>query len=520
MSRSAGSPRAILRAVFPVAISVCNIDNSDGLTKGANMRWRTSIDFGPPELAPPNQVQARATRALLMGVLVLSLAAAVLWSVLALGGVTSAKALTSAGTVQPLIDATHLPPLLTVAGDHLSLLRYDITCTEPATESGSNCDVGGTVYARAGATGAFHALPLHLDAAASVDRYTATLPTDIAASATGFSYYAVIRDRLSGATVTLPAGGASAPQQSLRLANPINIHLGTHQFGNAQAASARVASAPWGNGPGDVGIEDGPQLDPIGAASFDVDTAGTVTVLDEAHKRLLRFANGTPSAPTAISVGVRGTIADLAVRPDGGSYVLESVADPGQTPLLRSFDNAGQLAGTWRAAEPTASALRLGSSGPQALEYPASQWMPIATTPSDPGPAVQRAQGTAGRALVGGQQLIAQREGTEARIALVGPAGVVKSWRIRTATPLAEIQLAEPIGQRVVVVLRTYTDTDSEFATLVLGDHGLDQHFSVDASEWAESAPLSRFRLVGSSLFHLGSTATGMFVDRFDLEVH
>ncbi len=484
------------------------------------MRWRTSIDFDPPELTPPNQAQARATRSVLVGVLGLSLAAVVLWSVLALGGVSGAKALTSAGTVQPLIAATHLPPLLTLAGDHLSLLRYDIECTVPGMESDASCDIEGTVYARAGATGVFHALPLHLDTVATVDRYTANLPAGIAGSATGFSYYAVIRDRVSGATATLPAGGASAPQQSLRLASPITIHLGTHQFGNAQAASARVATAQWGNGPGDVGIEDGPQLDPIGAASFDVDTGGTVTVLDEAHKRLLRFASGTPSSPTAIPVGVRGTIADLAVRPDGSSYVLESVADLGQTPLLRSFDNAGQLAGTWRAAEPTASALRLTSSGPQALEYPASQWMPLATTPSDPGPAAQRSQGTAGRALVGGQQLIAQREGNEARIALVGPAGVVKSWRIRTATPLAEIQLAEPIGSRVIVVLRTYTDTEAEFATLVLGDQGLEQSFSVDASEWAESAPLSRFRLVGSSLFHLGSTATGMFVDRFDLEVH
>ena len=488
------------------------------------MRWRTSIDLEPHDLMPPNQAQVRATRALLAGVLGLSLAAAVLWSVLALAGVSGAKALTSAGaSVQPLIDATHLPPLLTVAGDRLSLLRYDIECTDPGVESDSSCDIEGTVYARAGATGVFgvfRALPLRLDTAAAVDRYAATLPADVAGSTTGFSYYAVIRDRHSGASVTLPAGGAAAPQRSLRLANPIDVQLGAHHFGDAQAASARVASAQWGNGPGDVGIEDGPQVDPIGAASFDVDTTGTVTVLDEAHKRLLRFASGTPLAPTAIPVGVRGTIADLAVRTDGGSYVLESVADIGQTPILRSFDSSGHIAGTWRAAEPTASALRLGSSGPQALEYPASQWMPIATAPIDPGAATQRAQGVAGRELAGGQQLIAQREGNEARIALVGPAGVVKSWRIRSATPLAEIQLAEPIGPRVVVVLRTYTDTAAEFATLVLGDQGLDEHFSVDASEWAESAPLSRFRLVGSSLFHLGSTATGMFVDRFDLEVH
>jgi hypothetical protein len=41
----------------------------------------------------------------------------------------------------------------------------------------------------------------------------------------------------------------------------------------------------------------------------------------------------------------------------------------------------------------------------------------------------------------------------------------------------------------------------------------------VEPSEWAESAPLARFRLAGSSLYQLGSTPAGAFVDRYDLEV-
>jgi hypothetical protein len=43
--------------------------------------------------------------------------------------------------------------------------------------------------------------------------------------------------------------------------------------------------------------------------------------------------------------------------------------------------------------------------------------------------------------------------------------------------------------------------------------------FAVESLEWAESAPLARFRLAGSSLYRLGSTRAGLFVDRFDLEV-
>jgi hypothetical protein len=53
----------------------------------------------------------------------------------------------------------------------------------------------------------------------------------------------------------------------------------------------------------------------------------------------------------------------------------------------------------------------------------------------------------------------------------------------------------------------------------VLDGDRLSEQFSVDAAQWAESAPLARFRLAGARLYHLGSTPAGAFVDRFDLEV-
>jgi hypothetical protein len=86
-------------------------------------------------------------------------------------------------------------------------------------------------------------------------------------------------------------------------------------------------------------------------------------------------------------------------------------------------------------------------------------------------------------------------------------------------TSLAEVQLAEPLGSGLVVVVRVYTDTDDEFVALVLGPRGLVLRASLASADWAESAPLSRFRLAGSSLYQLGSTEAGLFVDRYDLEV-
>ncbi len=67
--------------------------------------------------------------------------------------------------------------------------------------------------------------------------------------------------------------------------------------------------------------------------------------------------------------------------------------------------------------------------------------------------------------------------------------------------------------------MRAYDERSDEFVVLVLDRHGLVDRFALDSADWAESAPFGRFRLVGKSLYRLGSTSAGAFVDRFDLEV-
>ena len=109
------------------------------------------------------------------------------------------------------------------------------------------------------------------------------------------------------------------------------------------------------------------------------------------------------------------------------------------------------------------------------------------------------------------------RAGNELRVALVGPNGVRQAWRILSATPIGEIQLAQPFGAGLVVVFAVYTDADTEFEALVLDASGVVEEVTLPAAEWAETAPVSRFRLASSSLYQLGSTPSGVFVDRFDL---
>jgi hypothetical protein len=161
----------------------------------------------------------------------------------------------------------------------------------------------------------------------------------------------------------------------------------------------------------------------------------------------------------------------------------------------------------------------MSPAGPIVLEQPAQQWMPVLPGGVPATAIEQRRLGSGARPLTGGRTLTLLRVGNEIRVAVTTPGGSRRSWRVVSVSPLAEIQLVEPLGKRVVVVARVYRDDRDEFLVLVLGPTGLAKSFAVAPHDWAETAPLARFRLVGSSLYQLGSNPSGAFVDRFDLGV-
>jgi hypothetical protein len=153
-------------------------------------------------------------------------------------------------------------------------------------------------------------------------------------------------------------------------------------------------------------------------------------------------------------------------------------------------------------------------------QQPSEQWLPVAAHGAALDRAAQAGHGRPGRPFAAGREVGVERVGAgELRVAELARDAVMRGWRITSATPLGEVQLAEPHGNRLVVVTKTYTDDRSEYVALVLDRSGIVTSFAVESLEWAESAPLARFRLAGSSLYRLGSTPTGLFVDRFDLEV-
>jgi hypothetical protein len=440
-------------------------------------------------------------------------AAAGVGAVAATGSVVSGPSPPPDRKAARIIDVGHLPPLLRVPGD-AATLRFNVFCPAPDDEP---CHAGGDVFVRAGSVGAgsFRKIPLRRTDDVAGGRYVADVPADLAASPEGFAYYAVLRNEATGASLTVPSAGAAAPQLSLPLEHAVLVDLGTHRFGSTQRADARVAEAPWGSAPARVGLLHGPTFGPIGPSAFDVAANGDVAVLDQVNGRVERWRAGRHVADTPVDV--TGGIADMALEPDGSIDVLEPTGDgDGRTPELRSFAPSGPLRSKTSIADRTWSQLREGPQGPEVQQEPSEQWMPAAGL----GSAAQASHGHAGRTLPNGKELVVFRAGTsEARIAEVAGTHVRRAWRIVSGTPLGEVQLAEPLGNRVVVVIRPYTDAQDEFLVLVLGDRGVERSFSVDSADWAETAPLARFRLAGSSLYQLGSVPNGMHVDRFDLEV-
>jgi len=260
-----------------------------------------------------------------------------------------------------------------------------------------------------------------------------------------------------------------------------------------------------------VGLDGPPGGLRLGPSSFDVAADGTVVVLDGGNLRLEHWSRGRVSA---VQADLDGAVDDLALAPDGSAYVLDG---RGRPPLVRHLGRDGRLLAGEPLAERTWSQIDLGPDGPVVQQEPSEQWLRAA-------PGLGRAEkvrsGRAGRRLADGSEVVVLRTGTgELRLARVVGDDVRAAWRILSETPLGEVQLAEPTGKRLLVVVKTYTDAADEFVALILNAHGLVRQFAIPSAEWAAAAPLARFRLAGSSLYQLGSTPDGAFVDRYDVEV-
>src|SRR5262249_28113476 len=148
------------------------------------------------------------------------------------------------------------------------------------------------------------------------------------------------------------------------------------------------------------------------------------------------------------------------VAGDGTIYVLDGTSAARSTALLRTFSPAGALIQARHIADRTWSQLRMGPRGPVVQQEPSEQWMPAKDGGAPLDRVAQARAATSGRPLPDGAQLVVVRVGTgEVRVARVVAGAVRASWRIVSETPLGEVQLAEQSGDRLVLVVKAYTET-------------------------------------------------------------
>jgi hypothetical protein len=431
-----------------------------------------------------------------------------LWCGAAVGVIALAGGAVGASVVAPspdraLRDVLHSPPSLVERGQPIEL-RYDVVCQSDSF--GRPCTPAGSVFLRRGGEVAYRRIPL-----ASAGGTVLTAAVDVPNE--GAAYYAVIDDG-AGSSMTVPAAGAAAPQRAWSVPSLTQVSLGTHTFGRVQKPDGRAVAATWGTGAGDLGLLTGRELARIGPSAFDVDRNGAVIVLDQVNDRLVRYPAGGP-APSYTRIAFAGGEGDLAVGADGTTYVL----DQGAAPVVRSYAPSGALAGTTDVHGTGADMLRGGPAGTHLHGYPGDMWMPIGGGAGALLKPYQQAAGARpGRPAEGGIEVVVRGGQNEAFFALVRGDRVLRAWRVSSSSKLGEIQLAEPFaGERMLVVLRVWTPRKAEFVALVLSPSGLAGSFAIDASQWAESAALGRFRLRGSTLYQLRSTPAGAEIVTFDL---
>ena len=401
-------------------------------------------------------------------------------------------------------EILHTPVLLARAGEPVEL-SYDLVCGALKDEPTAHCSPSGSVYVRPAGDSTFSRLPLEREADGLL---SAVVPASAARA--GLHYY-VVMENGRGGTATLPEAGAAAPQHVWALNDWATVDVGAARFGRFRAPSSVVQGFAWGRGDAAIGLDSGREQSRIGPSAFDVAPDGSVVVLDQVNHRLVVLRSG--AEPAHISIDFSGGEGDLAVGGDGTIYVLDSSAKP----LLRAFTAAGAPIAAARLAERTADMVRVGPSGPLVHSYPSEMWLPTGAARPPFAPGRQLASAQSARSVRGGLGVVVHASPSEVKLALVRGDHVEHAWMLRGETSFGEVQLAEPYGNGMVVVLRLWNEKHAVFRVLRLAPEGIAQSFDVAPAEWAESASLSRFRLHGSTLYQLRSDPAGIAIAEFEI---
>lgn len=412
---------------------------------------------------------------------------------------------------------------LTVSQARLAqlLLPRDQVVVKYVIETAGVTEPTGTLYVRRDGQSAFTALPLQLGVDLSNGRHPSlhlVLPGRFLGGHRLF-YYAQLQDPASGASVTIPAKGARAPQTSWIMHRPIVVRLGTHRFGHPEAAEAVVARAAAEN----IGWDRSFQLGPN---TFLVGRDRSIWLEDTWKHRMLIWQAGKPNKPArSLPLPTEGrhdnSFEDVAFGPKGTLYVTRiQRAVPGFQ-VFRLNAKTGKV--LWKSSSPdlwqglpsAGVPLRVGVDGTLyayvhsadleligVVGTPSYGWMPLATPAGKPiPPALQLRRIVWGyEPAAAGQRFIAEHYvpphwrylPREMRFGIVNRYGrLLRSWRITSKTAISGWYLEPQLLHGSVV---------ADLAPV--GRPGTLEHFFVQLGRKGLAAKASLpFRIWGDCLF-------------------
>lgn len=401
---------------------------------------------------------------------------------------------------RPVFDVLYRPPAFVRRGQPVKL-TYDVVCPLTAPPKAGFCTPGARFYVRRAGAGKFDAIDLPKGRPIKV-----TVPARYAAGI-GFDYYIDIRDERGNRRV-VPAGGAEAPQRAWVIVRWTTVELGRHRFGDTRGGE-RVISARFGAGHGQLG-----RLRSVGPSAFAIARDASIVVLDQINRRLAKYRG---SRVTYAPIRFLGGEGDLDIGPNGTIYVLDRGAATSHVAYVRSYDAAMKPLAATRLGDDQGNVLRVGVQGALVHALPSEQWLPVGGGRELLEPAEQRARARPAQTFAGGVEVAVDAGPRETRVALFRRDRVVASWAVRSRTPLGEVQLAEPYGGGILLVLRLLSGPHAEWQVMRLLPTGAGGNFSIAPVEAADAAPRSRLRRHGATLYVLQSARNGASVVRYRL---
>jgi hypothetical protein len=403
----------------------------------------------------------------------------------------------SGGRGAAVLEMFSTPPVLVRVGERVEI-PVDVVC---ATAFGTPCAARVTIGVRVRG-GPWERSTV---AAAKGLAFDATAPAARSVAdgrASGMVEYFLRAEDLAGRSTEL--GSKRAPLCFFVTRHLTVARVAAIPFGRVRTGD-RVLSLPWGSGVGRIGLQPGLESATLGPSSFDVDGAGRVYVADALQGRVAVFGHGRFLRQTPMALSPE---ADLAAAASGRVFVADGVRG---SVTVREVDPSGRLAGSRVVGSGRSWHITPDDDGASVELLPLD-----ASVPADGGTPATGLPGTGGARLL--------RIGTERsiRLALAGDGAVRQAVEVTSSRSFGEVALAAADGNGgylvVVHVWRSSPTAADQYQVIAMRSGRVVKTFAIANTSFAETPPLSRFRLGRDGLlYHMVTTASGVAIERFDL---